>query len=305
MTNRSDQVAMPRSSLGGARGDKLLSEDEKPPTMRNGGWSRGWSRWQQKNNRISRAITQDSQVLELQLEAAAGGRFEGLLGGVVEVVVLQPATGRCKWERARAHATHPWAKEGLAAVHAGCWPGWQRRGCWRGGGHVLRVCAGRVWAVRVQGWSGAHAGNSWSRSRRRRGGVETRPRRGPVTHGRVGSRWQGSRQERREGRVALEDLGERHARRGADVVNLEAAHTAKEGEQGECSERCMPCGRDARASGFDGRAADLSDVRVVLLLRASASAMPPAGPRLLLPRLRKRQGKVNRASATSVHAVRP
>eukprot|EP00964_Phaeocystis_antarctica_P006307 scaffold3432_cov64-Phaeocystis_antarctica.AAC.2 len=55
-----------------------------------------------------------------QLEAAAGGRFEGLLGGVVEAVVAQTATGRCKWERARAHATHPWAKEGVAAVHAGC-----------------------------------------------------------------------------------------------------------------------------------------------------------------------------------------
>eukprot|EP00964_Phaeocystis_antarctica_P049739 scaffold28815_cov44-Phaeocystis_antarctica.AAC.2 len=87
-------------------------------------------------------------LLEHQLEAAAGGRFEGLLGGVAEVVLLQPATGRCKWERARAHATHPWAKEGVAAVHARCGRGWQRRGCWRGGGHVLCVCAGRVWAVR-------------------------------------------------------------------------------------------------------------------------------------------------------------
>ena len=121
---------------------------------------------------------QVSQMLEAQLEAAAGGRFEGLLGVVVEVVEPQAATGRCKWERARAHATHPWANEGVAAVHAGCGRGWQRRGCWRGGGHVLCVCAGRVWAVRVQDWSGAHAGNGWSRSRRGRGGVETRPRRG-------------------------------------------------------------------------------------------------------------------------------
>ena len=67
-------------------------------------------------------------LLELQLdEAAAGGRFEGLLGVVAEVVVPQPATGRCKREGARAHATHPWAKEGVAAVHAG-WRGrgWQR-----------------------------------------------------------------------------------------------------------------------------------------------------------------------------------
>eukprot|EP00964_Phaeocystis_antarctica_P097790 scaffold63862_cov78-Phaeocystis_antarctica.AAC.1 len=57
-------------------------------------------------------------ALEVQLEAAAGGRFEGLLGVVAEVVVPQPATGRCRWERARAQATHPWAKEGVAAVHA-------------------------------------------------------------------------------------------------------------------------------------------------------------------------------------------
>ena len=56
----------------------------------------------------------------IQLEAAVRGRFEGLLGVVVEVVVPQPATGRCKREGARAHATHPWAKEGVAAVHAGC-----------------------------------------------------------------------------------------------------------------------------------------------------------------------------------------
>ena len=65
-------------------------------------------------------------MLEAQLEAAAGGRFEGLLGVVVEVVAPQPATGRCKWEGARAHATPPWAKEGVAAVHAGCERGWQR-----------------------------------------------------------------------------------------------------------------------------------------------------------------------------------
>ena len=60
------------------------------------------------------------RLLELQLEAAARGRFEGLLGVVAEVVAVQAATGRCKREGARAHATHPWAKEGVAAVHAGC-----------------------------------------------------------------------------------------------------------------------------------------------------------------------------------------
>ena len=58
-------------------------------------------------------------LLELQLQAAAGGRFEGLLGVVAEVVVLQAATGRCKREGASAHATHPWVKEGVAAVYAG------------------------------------------------------------------------------------------------------------------------------------------------------------------------------------------
>ena len=51
-------------------------------------------------------------MLEAQLEAAAGGRFEGLLGVVVEVVAVQAATGRCKWKRARAQATPTWAKEG-------------------------------------------------------------------------------------------------------------------------------------------------------------------------------------------------
>ena len=71
-----------------------------------------------------KSYSQVSQVLEQQLEAAAGGRFEGLLGGVVEAVDVQTATGRCKWEGARMHATHPWAKEGVAAVHAGCGRGW-------------------------------------------------------------------------------------------------------------------------------------------------------------------------------------
>ena len=43
--------------------------------------------------------------------------------------------------------------------------------------------------------------------------------------------------------------------------------------------------------GFNGRAADSSLSRVVLLLRASASAMPPSGLRLLPPRLRTRPKK--------------
>eukprot|EP00964_Phaeocystis_antarctica_P060015 scaffold35750_cov56-Phaeocystis_antarctica.AAC.5 len=79
-------------------------------------------------------------LLELQLEAAAGGRFEGLLGGVVEVVAAQPASGRCKWERARADATHPRAKKGVAAVHAGCGRGWQRRGCMLARGRPCAPC---------------------------------------------------------------------------------------------------------------------------------------------------------------------
>ena len=40
---------------------------------------------------------------------------------------------------------------------------------------------------------------------------------------------------------------------------------------------------------FDGRAADSSVLRVVLLFRASASAMPPSGPSLLLLSLRTRE----------------
>eukprot|EP00964_Phaeocystis_antarctica_P018375 scaffold10153_cov65-Phaeocystis_antarctica.AAC.3 len=71
---------------------------------------------------------------------------------------------------------------------------------------------------------------------------------GAVTHGRVGSIWQGSRLERREGRVALEGLGERHATRGAEVVEAEAAQTAKAGEKSECSERCMPVGPNKNAN---------------------------------------------------------
>ena len=43
--------------------------------------------------------------VEDQLEAAAGGRPEGLLGVVAEGVGNQPATGRCKlW---RVHARQP------------------------------------------------------------------------------------------------------------------------------------------------------------------------------------------------------
>ena len=50
-------------------------------------------------------------------------------------------------------------------------------------------------------------------------------------------------------------------------------------------------GSCARASGFDGRAADSSSLRVVLLLSASASAMPPSGPSSLSRSLRTRRRK--------------
>ena len=48
---------------------------------------------------------------------------------------------------------------------------------------------------------------------------------------------------------------------------------------------------DTWVSGLDGRAADRSSFRAVLLLRASASAMPPSGPSLLWSSLRTRQRK--------------
>jgi hypothetical protein len=73
------------------------------------------------------------------------------------------------------------------------------------------------------------------------GGVEMLPRNeeGREMHGsaegwerpcRMGRwvRWQGSRLQRLEGGVALEGLGKRHAILGAELVELEAAQTAKE-----------------------------------------------------------------------------
>ena len=54
-----------------------------------------------------------SRSLEaVQLEAAAGGRPDSLLGVVVEVHPRQPATGRGKREVHGRHATHPWGKGG-------------------------------------------------------------------------------------------------------------------------------------------------------------------------------------------------
>ena len=66
-------------------------------------------------------LTMQGRSLEEQLEAAAGGRLEGLLGVVAEAVVLQAATGRGKREGART-SRHPpvGQREGVAAVHAAC-----------------------------------------------------------------------------------------------------------------------------------------------------------------------------------------
>ena len=105
-------------------------------------------------------------------KAAEGGRSEGPLGFGAEVVVkTQPATGRlCKREGAHALATHPWAKAGVAAVHAGCGRVGGSRVARRQASNLLCVCAGCVWAVRVRDPSETHAGNGWSRVRHGRGG---------------------------------------------------------------------------------------------------------------------------------------
>ena len=59
--------------------------------------------------------------------------------------------------------------------------------------------------------------------------------------------WQGSRLERREGRVFLERLGDRHAIPGAEVVGAEAAQTATEGGKGQVQRACMLWGPEAWA----------------------------------------------------------
>ena len=110
---------------------------------------------------------------------------------------------------------------------------------------------------------------------------------------------QGSRLEVREGGVALEGLGERHAALGAELVVAEPAHTAKEGEKEQVQRACMLWGLKVWVGGFDGRAADSSHSRVVLLLRASASAMPPLGPSSLSPSLRSHgKGRVRRSECS-------
>ena len=81
--------------------------------------------------------------------------------------------------------------------------------------------------------SGPSLLNSSLRTRRRQGEKGKWSERaccGTVRHGWV--RWQGSRPERLEGRIALQGLGERHASLRAEVVEQEAAHTAKAGWEG-------------------------------------------------------------------------
>ena len=83
----------------------------------------------------------------VQLEAAAGGRPDGLLGVVAEAVVPQPATGRCKREGARtSRPTHPVGQRRacVAAVHAAC-------GDVGGTSGALSEWAGCVWGVHVRG----------------------------------------------------------------------------------------------------------------------------------------------------------
>ena len=50
--------------------------------------------------------------LEVQLEAAAGGRPDGLLGVVAEAVAPQPATTGASVRVHGGRATHPWGKGG-------------------------------------------------------------------------------------------------------------------------------------------------------------------------------------------------
>ena len=95
------------------------------------------------DRRRSEATSSGGRSLEEQVEAAAGGRSEGLLGVVAEVGVLDAATDRGKREGARDHVTHPAVgqrKVRVAAVHAVCGD--------VGGSGALPVCAGCVWGVR-------------------------------------------------------------------------------------------------------------------------------------------------------------
>ena len=82
-----------------------------------------------------------------KIEAAAGGRPEGLLGVVVEVFAAQPATGRCKREGART-SRHPPVRQRRA------WPRSTRRaGTWvaAAGSLCVRLYMGCACAGLIQG----------------------------------------------------------------------------------------------------------------------------------------------------------
>ena len=101
--------------------------------------------------------------LEVQLEAAAGGRPDGLLGVVAEVVAHQPATGRCKREGART-SRHPPVGQRRAwprsTRRAGTWVAAARSLCVQA---VCGLCACRA-------TPGARVDSGWSQSRCGRGG---------------------------------------------------------------------------------------------------------------------------------------
>ena len=86
-----------------------------------------------------------------KIEAAAGGRPEGLLGGGVEAVALQPATGRCnrcKREGARTSRHQPVRPRGVRGR------GPQRRA------PCVRLCMGCACAGLIKGASREMAGRN-------------------------------------------------------------------------------------------------------------------------------------------------
>ena len=94
---------------------------------------------------LEAAVTGGSGGVEKEkIKAAAGGRPEGLLGGGVEAVALQPATGRCnrcKREGARTSRHQPVRPRGVRGR------GPQRRA------PCVRLCTGCACAGLMQGAS--------------------------------------------------------------------------------------------------------------------------------------------------------
>ena len=145
------------------------------------------------------------------------------------------------------HSTHPWGNGGCGRGQCGVWGcGWQRRALyvhgewvqWQGG--RLELFEARV---ALKGLSkrdttlGAEV-VAVEPAQTAKDGEEGISASSVHAVGAKGKgewiRWQGSRQERIEGCVALEGLGERHASVGVKFVVLEAAQI----EKGQvCSER--------------------------------------------------------------------